>query len=92
MHSPLGLKSRVAVGAAALALLAASPVPATPGAALKASAKNDRCGAVLRSLSPHERHYIVSIMSLTYTQLAAAFGTNEVHVTARPIDACRRTR
>jgi hypothetical protein len=82
------LKSRVAVGAAALGLLGASPVSATPSATPTRSTKSNACSTVLRSLGPRERHYVVGIMSLTYTQLAAAFGTSEVRVSARPIDAC----
>jgi hypothetical protein len=88
MRSSLAFKSRLAVGAAALGLLTASPVSAAPRASHTASAKGDTCGAVVRSLSPRERHYVVAIMSLTYTQLAAAFGTHEVHVSARPMDSC----
>lgn len=88
MPSPPRFKSRVAVGAAALGLLAASPVSATPNATPTASTNDNACGAILRSLRPRERHYVVGIMSLTYTQLAAAFGTSEVRVSARPIDAC----
>ena len=88
MRSSLAFKSRVAIGAAALALLTASPVSAARPAPLTAAARDNSCGAVLRSLSPRERRYVVAIMSLTYTQLAAAFGTQEVHNTARPIDSC----
>ena len=88
MPSSPRFKSRVAVGAAALGLLGASPVSATPSATPTASTKDNACGAILRSLGPGERHYVVGIISLTYTQLAAAFGTSEVHVSARPIDAC----
>lgn len=87
-RSSPGLKSRVAAAAAALGLLTAGPVSATPRATPAASAKDNRCTAVLRSLSPRERHYVVAMMSLTYTQLGAAFGTSEVHVNARPIDSC----
>lgn len=81
-------KSRLAVGAAALGLLGASPVSATPRATPTASTKENTCSAILRSLGPRERHYVVGIISLTYTQLAAAFGTSEVRISARPIDAC----
>ena len=88
MRSSSGFKSTVAVGAAALGLLTASPASAAPRTTSTASAKDNACGAVLRSLTPRERHYVVAIMSLTYTQLGAAFGTSEVHVTARPIDSC----
>jgi hypothetical protein len=79
-------------GQAALGLLAASPVSAASSSTPTASANANRCSAVLRSLSPRERNYVVSIISLTYTQLAAAFGTNEVDVSARPIDSCQRTK
>lgn len=79
-------------GAAALGLLNASRVSATPGATPTASGTNSPCGPMLRSLSPRERHYVVAIMSLTYTQLGAAFGTKEVHVRARPIDSCATAR
>ena len=92
MCSSPGFKSRVAIGAAALGLLTAGPVSATPRAPITASAKDNPCGAVLRSLSPRERHYVVGIISLTYTQLAAAFGSEEVHVNARPIDSCATAR
>ena len=92
MRSSPGFKTRVAIAAAALGLLTASPVSATLRAPLAASAKNNTCGAVLRPLSPRERHYVVAIMSLTYTQLAAAFGTHEVRVSARPIDTCTTAR
>jgi hypothetical protein len=94
MPSSKRFKSRVAVGAAALGLgvLGASPVSATPRATPPASGKDNACSAVLRSLGPRERHYVVGIMSLTYTQLAAAFGTSEVRVSARPIDACESAR
>ena len=92
MRSSPGLKSRVAIGAATLGLLTASPATATPRGPHHAFARDNSCGAVLRSLSPRERHYVVAIMSLTYTQLAAAFGTKEVHVSARPIDACATPR
>jgi hypothetical protein len=85
-------KSRLAVGAAALGLLAASPVSATPHTTPTASTKDNACSAILRSLDPRERHYVVGIISLTYTQLAAAFGTSEVHASARPIDACESAR
>jgi hypothetical protein len=88
MPSSPGFKSRAAVGAAALALLVASPVSATPSATRTASTEGNACGKVLRSLGPRERHYVVGIISLTYTQLAAAFGTSEVRVSGRPIDAC----
>ena len=92
MRSSRGFKSRLAVGAAAAGLLIAGPVSATPRAPLSASANRNPCSAVLRALSPRERRYIVAIISLTYTQLAAAFGTQEVHVSARPIDACATAR
>jgi hypothetical protein len=92
MRGSPGFKSRVAVGAAALGLLAASPVSATPRPTHPASAKNSSCSAVLGSLSPPERHYVIAIMSLTYTQLAAAYGTKEVHVGTRPIDSCEKVR
>jgi hypothetical protein len=92
MRSAPGFKSRVAIAAVALGLLTATPVSATPRATPTASANHNACSAVLRSLAPHERHYVIAIMSLTYTQLAAAFGTNEVHVSARPIDACATVR
>jgi hypothetical protein len=88
MPSSPRFKSRIAAGAAALGLLGASPVSAAPTATPTASTKGNACSAILRSLSPRERHYVVGIMSLTYTQLAAAFGTSEVRVSARPIDAC----
>jgi hypothetical protein len=88
MPSSPRFKSRVAVGAAALGLLGASPVSATPNGTPTASTKGNTCGAILHSLTPRERHYVVGIMSLTYTQLAAAFGTSEVRVGDRPIDAC----
>lgn len=88
MLSSPGLKSRVAIGAAALGLLTASPVSATPRAPRTASPKDTHCAAVLRSLNPRERRYVVAVTSLTYKQLAAAFGTTEVHVSDRPIDPC----
>jgi hypothetical protein len=50
------------------------------------------CSAVLRGLNPAERHYVVAIASLTYTQLAAAFGTKEVNISTRPIDSCNLGR
>jgi hypothetical protein len=89
MHGPTPFKPRFAVVAAALSLLAASPVSATPHARATAAGKGNACSAVLRTLSPLDRQYVVAIMSMTYTQLAAAFGTMEVHVTTRPIDSCR---
>ncbi len=90
MPSSPRLKSSVAVGAAALGLglLGASPVSATPRATPTAPNKDNSCSAILRSLAPRERQYVVGIISLTYTQLAAAFGTSEVRLSARPIDAC----
>jgi hypothetical protein len=87
-----GFKSRLAVGAAALGLLAAGPVSATPRRTPTAPANGKSCSAVLRSLTPNERSYVVAIASMTYTQLAAAFGTKEVHVRARPIDSCAKRR
>jgi hypothetical protein len=86
------IKSRLALGAAALSLLAAGPASATPRLTRAAPAKTDSCSAVLRALSPRERRYVVGIMSMTYTQLAAAFGTREVHLSSRPIDSCERAK
>ncbi len=91
MQSSKEFKSRLAAGAAALGVLAASPAAAAPHATPRTSAKSNSCAAVLRSLSPRERRYVVAIASLTYTQLAAAFGTADVHATTRPIDSCKRT-
>jgi hypothetical protein len=88
MRASPEFKTRVALGAAALSLLAAGPVSAAPRATRSTSANDNPCSAVLRSLPPSERHYVVAIMSLTYTQLAAAFGNTEVHVSSRPIDSC----
>lgn len=92
MRGSPGFNTRLTTGAVALSLLAAGPVSATPQATPTTSANPNSCTAVLRSLSPRERHYVVAIMSLTYTQLAAAFGTEEVHVGTRPIDSCEKTR
>lgn len=82
------LKPRFATGAAALAVLAACPVGA-PAHATSTSANRDACDAVLRSLGPREHRYVVAVMSLTYTDLAAAFGTQEVHVGMKPIESCK---
>jgi len=43
----------------------------------RCQSKDNACSAVLRSLRPRNRHYVVTIMSMTYTQLAAAFGTTQ---------------
>jgi len=83
-----GIRARVAAAAATLAIAVGTPVAVTYGASPPSAAKRPSCNAVLRTLSPHQRHYVVAIASMTYTQLAAAFGTKEVNASTRPIDSC----
>jgi hypothetical protein len=92
MRSSPGLKTRIAMAAGALGLVAVVPASGTARATPSPPTQDSRCGAVIRSLNASERHYVEGVITLTYTQLAAAFGTTEVHVSSRPIDSCRRTR
>jgi hypothetical protein len=89
MQRTPGFKSRLATGAAALAVLAACPAVAPANATSTTLANRNACVAALRSLGPRQHRYVVALMSLTYTKLAAAFGTQEVHVSTTPIESCK---
>jgi len=84
-----GVSTRVAAAAATLGIVVGGPAAVTYGAAPSSAATRLSCNAVLATLSPHQRHYVIAVASMTYTQLAAAFGTKEVNAGTRPIDSCR---
>jgi hypothetical protein len=92
MYDSSAFRAALAVVVATLGLATGGPVAATSAATPTASANGKACTAVLRGLNPAERHYVVAMASLTYTQLAAAFGTKEVNASIRPMDSCNLTR